>query len=118
MRIGDIPAQWAAGEEDISREDRLAMALLRLAGCACEFPLLRHAFEKDARTANAGPRCKVCSAEVFLDGPTEEQRKARDRKQHLANKKIMAELPNLEENKFFAGLGDCYEGCGCVQDAG
>jgi hypothetical protein len=113
MRVGDVPLEWATGNEFLSRENRLAIALLRLAGCECEYPLLRNAYDED-RTPNSGPRCKMCKAQVLIDAPTEEQKKARGRAQHLANKEIMTAVPELNGNEFFSGLGDCYKGCGCT----
>ena len=59
MKVSDVPLTWANGAQ-VSREDRLAMSLLRVAGCGCELPLLRDR-----------PRCKLCDTRVTLEAPTQ-----------------------------------------------
>jgi hypothetical protein len=110
MNIDDVPEVWASGDK-IPEPDRLKIALLRIAGCTCELPLIRHSH--DGSGYNAGPRCKVCNTQVILAEPTPEMIKRRQRNQHLANKEILEIMPDIKDNEWFAGIGDCYEGCGC-----
>lgn len=89
------------------------IALLRLAGCTCELPLLRHALD-ETRTLNDGPRCKLCGNQVLLMEPTPEQVDERKVRQHLALKKLIQMHPDLLDH--FQGIGDCYAGCGCDEE--
>lgn len=109
LMVGDVPVKWASGGT-ISEDDRLRMALLRVAGCRCELPLL--GFNPESFKA---PRCRSCNAVVFMNEPTPEQKRARDQAQHQANKETMRLHPELRQYVEFKDLDACYPGCGCPE---
>jgi hypothetical protein len=107
VAVGNVPAEWANGDP-VTREDRLAIALLRQAGCRCELPLLRNARD-DNWDVNDGPRCKACDVNVTLVPPTAEEKLAYDRRSHQA-----ALAVNRKYLGAFGGwVSECFTGCGC-----
>lgn len=107
--VSSVSAKWANGRP-VSREDRLAFALLRQAGCTCEFPLLRNARDDD-ENMNDGPRCKTCNASVVLIEPTAEEELAYRCQSHQVAVWYDKTHPGV-----FDAIGwksKCFPGCGC-----
>jgi hypothetical protein len=108
-QIGNIPTHWANGDP-ITTEDRFAIALLRLTGCACELPLLRTARDDHWLLAH-GPRCKSCDRQMLLVPPTVEETLAYRRVSH----QVMVNY-GLHNPGVFDELDwkiECFTGCGC-----
>jgi hypothetical protein len=114
VTVGNVPAEWANGDP-VTREDRLAIAVLRQAGCRCELTLLRNARDDDWNV-NDGPRCKVCDVNVAFVVPTVEEKLAYDRRTHQAYLKFARQHPGA----FGGWVSECFTGCGCdeVKEAG
>ena len=109
ITIGNVPSEWANGQP-VTREDRLAIALLRQAGCTCEMPLLRFARDENWNL-NDGPRCKVCNTNIILVSPTAEETLAYKRQSHQTALWYDRNHPGA-----FAAIGwksECFTGCGC-----
>lgn len=109
MEISNVADVWAS-DAKIRYIDRVQVALLRLGGCTCQFPVLRRAIND-----YDGPRCKVCGIQVLLIPPTEEEILTYKRLIHKANKNFLASAgPEFtEKHPEFKILDECYEGCGC-----
>jgi hypothetical protein len=69
MSTVTVPRAWADGTP-LTSDERLRIALLRLAGCTCTLPLLGHT-SGDVRS---GPRCRLCNvrAEIAEAGRVDE----------------------------------------------
>ena len=67
LRIQDVPSHWRNNIEASWRE-RCEIALLRMAGCKCELPLLGGYMEEYGNTyIQASVRCRLCNVSVYLD---------------------------------------------------
>ena len=125
LHIADVAAEWASGEP-ISKACRLQIALLRMAGCQCEFPLIRSAQSSSRPDIDeAGVRCKFCNTHVLLTAPTPEMKLARAHHSHRLARQMI--LRWQRENRdvaaaFWLDLTICKEeygckpGCGCELD--
>lgn len=72
MKIPDVPTMWR-NDLEVSYADRVSIALLRIAGCRCELPLLGYCMTGGAQSAQiAGPRCRTCSIRVQMTAPERE----------------------------------------------
>lgn len=59
----NVPRHWR-NEIPVTEADRLRIALLRMAGCQCELPLL--GCEMNGQEI-AGPRCRLCNTRVRME---------------------------------------------------
>jgi hypothetical protein len=59
------PKTWA-NDGPVSSEDVLRIALLRVAGCTCERPLLGNVMSDTEPGQSDGPRCRVCNVGVRI----------------------------------------------------
>lgn len=124
FHINDVPDQWANGEP-IPEYQRLQIALLRVAGCRCELPIMRSAQSFTYPDADpVGVRCKVCDAHAFVTPPTAEMKMSRAHRSHRLTRQMMAERQagGQEIPDFLAELAACQPefgcgpGCGCEED--
>jgi hypothetical protein len=111
VTVGNVPAEWANGDP-VTREDRLAIAVLRQAGCRCELPLLRNARDGNWEM-NDGPRCKVCDVNVAFAVPTAEEKLAYDGRSHQAALIFTRQHPGA----LGGWVSECFAGCGCDENA-
>jgi len=107
VTVEKVPVAWASGEP-VSREDRIKIALLRLAGCSCELPLIRHAYDEHGKL-NDGVRCKVCGTMARFETPTVEDVLAWNRRSHQMTMAFIRENPGA----FDGWVSECFDGCGC-----
>lgn len=126
MHLADVPDKWANGDP-VTENDRIRIALLRIAGCHCDFPIIRQSIVWEGERewhVNDGPRCKVCNTEVFFSPPTEKMTRARTHSSHRFTRKHLLErqLRGYVINDAFTDLIDCKDeygcgsGCGCDVD--
>jgi hypothetical protein len=124
LYLTDIPTAWASGSV-IKDDDRLKIALLRVAGCRCDYPLIRSSVKlgDDGPEWNDGPRCKSCGTEVFFSPPTAQVTLARTHVSHRSARKFfMSKRARGEEFTWLADLVECKPehgckpGCGCDYD--
>jgi hypothetical protein len=57
-----VPVEWR-NELPLTTEERLRVALVRLAGCVCELPLLGYTGGK----LIDGPRCRLCNCGIIFE---------------------------------------------------
>jgi hypothetical protein len=110
-RISNVPKYWAHGGE-VSYQDRLGIALLRLAGCQCELPLLRTSYDASG-VLSTGPRCKSCDRKVELAEPTVEETLTYRRQSHHAVLRYEITHPGALAAAFDGWRSECFPGCGC-----
>jgi hypothetical protein len=106
---GNVPLGWA-NDQPVSREDRLAIGLLRQAGCTCELPLLRNARDGNGNW-NDGPRCKACNSSVILLPPSDEEKLAYKRRSH----QVAVNYARQHPGSFGGWVSECFAGCGCEE---
>jgi hypothetical protein len=66
MTVPGVPAAWKNGQP-VTDEERARIALLRLAGCTDELPLL--GWRAAVGIAMTAVRCRLCNAEVAFGEP-------------------------------------------------
>jgi hypothetical protein len=124
LHLADVPTGWADGSE-INVDDRLKIALLRVAGCRCEFPIIRTSVKlgNDGPEWNDGPRCKGCDTQVFFSPPTMLVATARIHMSHRSARRFFVEkLAQGEKLTWLTDLVECKPehgckpGCGCDYD--
>jgi hypothetical protein len=64
MKIKGVPVHWAMETDLLTEAERRTIALLRIAGCECELPLLGHTMRGKE---SVGPRCRLCNTQVILE---------------------------------------------------
>lgn len=124
LHVSDVPDRWANGDP-ITDIVRLQMALLRIARCRCEIPLIRPALSNTQPDADpVGVRCKACGAHAFISPPTDEMKQARVHQSHRVSRQLMIDrqAKGQEVPDFLAELAMCQPefccgpGCGCEED--
>lgn len=109
--VNNVPGKWADGTS-VLRMNRLYIALLRVAGCSCELPLIRNARDENW-DFNDGPRCKVCNRQVTLVLPITEEVLAYKRRSHQAMVQFERSHPGEFAAAFNGWVSECFTGCGC-----
>lgn len=115
LEVRLVPRKWA-NKIQVSVRDQLKIALLRVAGCGCQFPIIRDAVrwdENDNSSYSIGPRCKICDKQVWIENVTDEEELEYLRQQHRNNIETMKQMPQLRESEHFKDLDKCFPGCGC-----